>query len=66
MKFKTNVMCNNCVAKITPYLDKVVGENNWDVDIKDPKKILTIKNEQVKSEEVIHALSQAGYKSELV
>jgi copper chaperone CopZ len=66
MKFKTNVMCANCIAKVTPYLNKVAGENNWEVDIKDPKKILTVRNEKVKGEEVIHALNEAGYKSELV
>lgn len=66
MKFKTNVMCANCIAKVTPYLNKAVGENNWEVDIKDPKKILTVKGGDVKGAVVIDALQKAGYKSELV
>lgn len=64
MKFKTNVMCSNCIAKVTPYLNKLAGENNWEVDIKDPQKILTIKNAQVKTEEVIRSVAEAGYKAE--
>lgn len=66
MKFKTNVMCANCIAKVTPYLNKVAGENNWEVDTKDPKKILTIKNNNVKDQDVLKALSEAGYKAEAV
>lgn len=66
MKFKTNVMCNNCVAKVTPYLNRLAGENNWEVDIKDAKKILTIKNDQIKSEEVIKSVAEAGYKAEKI
>lgn len=64
MKFKTNVMCNSCIHKITPYMDKLAGEKNWEVDITNPKKILTVKNNEVKYEDVIRALSEAGYKSE--
>lgn len=59
-------MCANCISKVTPYLNKVAGENNWEVDIKDPKKILTVKSGDVKSSDVIEALKEAGYKSELV
>lgn len=64
MKFKTNIMCGDCIKKITPYLDKTVGDNNWSVDTKDPKKILTVNNESVNSNDVVNALSDAGYKAE--
>lgn len=66
MKFKTNVMCASCIEKVTPYLNKTVGEDNWEVDTKDPKKILTITNNNVKGAEVIDALAKAGYKSEQI
>ncbi len=64
MKFKTNVMCNNCIAKVTPFLNQLAGENNWEVDIKNPGKTLTIKNDKIKPEEVIRAVAEAGYTAE--
>lgn len=64
MKFKTNVMCGSCVEKVTPFLNKVAGENNWEVDTKDPKKILTVNNSDVKAADVVQALNDVGYKSE--
>lgn len=60
--FKTNIMCNDCIKKVTPYLNEVVGEKNWEVNIKDPKKILTVEAEN--SAEVVAALNKAGYKAE--
>lgn len=66
MKFKTNIMCGSCIEKVTPYLNKTVGENNWEVDTRDPKKILTVKNPDVKSDNVMNAITDAGYKSELI
>lgn len=66
MKFKTNVMCGACIEKVTPHLNKAVGEGNWEVDTKDPKKILTVKNDNVTSSDVVNALTNAGYKSEVM
>lgn len=66
MKFKTNVMCSSCIAKVTPFLDKTVGENNWEVDTKNPQKILTVNNGDVRAEEVVKSLAEAGYKAEKV
>lgn len=66
MKFKTNVMCGACIDKVTPHLNRVVGEGNWEVDTRDPKKILTVKNDSVSSTDVVNALTEAGYKSEVI
>lgn len=65
MKFKTNVMCMNCINKITPYMDKVAGKGNWEVDLKNPKRIMTVKNLDIRSEDIVNALKEAGYKSEV-
>lgn len=51
------------MAKVTPFLNEAVGENNWQVDYNDPQKLLTVQNEQDKSK-VINALEKAGYKAE--
>jgi len=63
LKFKTNVKCNGCVAKITPYLNSLKGLENWNVDLADPQKILTAGVSGISSEDIIAALLKAGYKA---
>lgn len=63
-RFKTNIMCGSCIAKVTPVLNETLGENLWQVDIKDPKKILTVSSEDVDENDVIKALEKVGYKAE--
>lgn len=64
-KFKTNIKCDACVAKVTPYLNESAGNGNWRVNLADPQKTLTIEGE-VSSEKIQEALQQAGYKAEQV
>lgn len=66
MKFKTNIMCGSCIEKVTPTLNKLAGKNNWEVDTKNPQKILKISNSDVKAEDVVQALSDVGYRSESI
>lgn len=64
MQFKTNIKCDACVAKVTPHLDSSVGHENWQVDLKDPQRVLTVKEgEETKIRE---ALEKAGYKAERI
>ena len=63
-KFKTNIMCGSCIAKVTPILNETFGENNWQVDIKDPKKILTVSADNVDEKEMNKSLGKVGYKVE--
>ena len=65
-QFKTNIMCGDCVAKVTPVLNEKFGESKWEVDIKNPKKILTIAAENTTEAEVNEALKKVGYKAEEV
>lgn len=64
LKFKTNLQCNNCVAKVTAILDKLVGSDNWSVDVTDPSKILTVKTENLSPNEIVEALKSFGYQAE--
>jgi len=67
LQFKTNIKCSGCIAKTTPYLNEAVGENNWQVDVQNPNKILTIAaDEKVDEETVIQAIKKAGYSAERV
>lgn len=62
-KFKTTIKCAGCVAKVTPVLNEVLGEDNWEVDYNNPAKVLTVIGEKDKSK-VIQAVEKAGYKAE--
>jgi copper chaperone len=64
-KFKTDIKCSGCVAKVTPHLNAAVGENNWQVDINDPSKILTVTTD-VDQSRVKAAVQQAGYNADEV
>ena len=64
LKFKTNVKCNNCVAKITPYLNDSDKIGEWNVDLNDPDRILTVTGEGITKDDVKDTLQKAGYRAE--
>ncbi len=64
LKFKTTINCGGCVASVTPALNSAVGEGNWQVDINDPAKILTVDSDTVNKATVIEAVNKAGFKAE--
>ncbi len=63
-QFKTNIKCDGCIAKVTPYLDKVSGAGAWKVDLTDKDRILTVTRGGTKDIEA--AVQAAGYKIELL
>lgn len=65
IKFKTNIKCSGCIAKVTPHLNETVGEGNWEVDLSDPAKVLTIADE-TDAAKVKEAVEKAGYKAEQI
>jgi copper chaperone len=66
LKFKTNIKCAGCIATVTPHLENLNGvKGNWEVDIVNPEKILTVKRDTVKPDEIKKALKKAGYLAEL-
>jgi copper chaperone len=64
IEVKTNIMCGSCIAKVTPVLNETFGEDNWKVDTRNPKKILTVSAEDANETDVIKAVEKAGYKAE--
>jgi len=65
IKFKTNIKCSGCVAKVTPFLNEALGEDNWEVDYNNPAKVLTVVGEKDYAK-VIQAVEKAGYKAETI
>ena len=61
LKFKTNISCGGCIAKVTPFLNAKEGIQNWTVDIKNPNKILSVETESLTAEEVIKEVKKTGF-----
>lgn len=66
IKFKTNIKCTGCEAKVKPFLNEAVGEDNWEVDLESPEKTLSVIAENVDKDQVIEAIKKAGYNAEPV
>jgi copper chaperone len=64
LKFKTNINCGGCVAKVTPFLNKQEGVASWKVDTENPDKILTVESTGTTATEVITTLQKIGFKAE--
>lgn len=66
MKFKTNINCSNCVAKVTPFLDKKVGKEFWNVDIESPDKILSVDTDDLTEEDIVKMVKRTGFEAEAI
>lgn len=66
LKFKTNINCSGCVAKVTTSLNDADGIGHWDVDTTNKNKLLSVHSEGITEEEVIQKVQQAGFKIELL
>jgi copper chaperone len=64
MKFKTNINCSGCIAKVTPFLNTTEGIEKWEVDTNIPEKILTVEARNLTHEQIIAAVQRAGFKIE--
>lgn len=64
LKFKTNINCGGCLAKVTPFLNQEKGIEKWDVDITNPEKTLTVETCDISVEQVMEAVKKAGFKIE--
>lgn len=66
IKFKTNLNCGNCVAKVAPSLDAAAGITSWSVDTNNPDKILTIESDSITIDEVLDLIEDKGFDIELL
>lgn len=65
LQFKTNINCDGCIAKVTPFLNETKGISHWEVNTADKDKILTVKPDGITKEEVMQKVQEAGFKIEL-
>ncbi|MGE5356047.1 MAG: hypothetical protein ACM3PT_07380 [Deltaproteobacteria bacterium] len=62
-KFKTSINCNGCIIKAKRVLDTPEIEN-WNVDVDNPEKILTVETKILEQAEIIQKLNKIGFLAE--
>jgi len=65
-KFKTNINCGGCVSTVTPFLNGIEGISEWEVDINDKDKPLTVVSDTATEHQIVDAVREAGYKIEKI
>lgn len=65
LKFNTTLKCSGCVTKVTSGLNKIVGEGNWEVDLQNTPKVLTV-TAAVSEKEIKSVLEENGFQAERV
>lgn len=61
LKFNSTIKCTGCLEILTPFLNEIAGIDNWEVDLKNPNKVLSVDATGVSSGEIIEAVENAGY-----
>jgi len=64
LKFKTNIKCDGCIAKVTPFLNAEATIEKWDVDIANSDKVLTVSGEKISEDLIKNLLKNEGYTAE--
>lgn len=62
--YKTNINCNMCLSTVTPFLNKSESISEWSVDLASKDRLLTVKGENIDSDQVIELVKEAGFKAE--
>lgn len=64
VQFKTTINCGGCITRVKPGLDNAEGIREWNVDIENPDKILTVQSEGITVDQVIAIVQGKGFKAE--
>ena len=66
LKFKTNLNCGGCVAKVQADLDNATDITSWNVDTNNPDKILTVSSNGITAEAVAQIIKSKGFSIESI
>jgi len=58
---KTNINCNGCRSRVSPFLDAEENIISWEVDLEDSEKKITLNVVSMTLENVIELLDKAGF-----
>ena len=64
LKFKTNIECPSCEARVKPFLDKKEGIASWQVDTDHLDKVLTVETDSLEAKDVIKTIKRTGFVAE--
>lgn len=66
LKFKTNINCGGCIAKVTPFMNANKDiVRRWQVDTTSPDRILSVETEG-NAGEVIEIVEKAGFQATVI
>ena len=60
-QFKTSIHCANCVRTVSGFLNELPDIAHWEVDTKNPEKILTVEGEHLNISAIVEAVEEAGF-----
>lgn len=60
--FQTNINCGNCIASLTPFMNKELDIETWEVDTENPDKVLSVETE-LNADSVVKIVEEAGFKA---
>lgn len=66
LKFKTNINCTGCLSKVSPKLNNENGIEEWDVDLNNSQKILTVKSNSTSEQDIVSAVKKVGFNIERI
>ena len=64
MIFKTNAKCEGCLAKIEEILQGKISREEWNLDLSDSTRPLTVASDKLAADDVVELISKAGFKIE--
>jgi hypothetical protein len=60
-RYKTDLHCGSCVARVRPLLDAARDVKRWDADTTGPQTVLTVEGEGITAERVDALIRPAGF-----
>lgn len=65
LTLKTDLHCNSCVSKVEPILISNSDIEEYTIDLEHPDKIISVKGKDLKSQDLILKIHNAGYHAEV-
>ncbi len=60
-RFKTNIESTQSVANISDFIDNTNGIKNWEIDLRSPDKVLTIRGDVNRPDVMVKKVHKAGF-----
>ena len=61
LRFKTNIESTQSVANISDFIDNTNGIKNWEIDLRSPDKVLTIRGDVNRPDAMVRKVHKAGF-----